>query len=68
VTLARAELIAHVEAAFTAGPASRDRLLAYAIGSHARPEVIELLRTLPDKPYATARDLWSEIACVPVGD
>ena len=68
MTVTRAELAEHVEAAFTAGPATRDRLLAYATGSHARPEVIGLLHTLPDRPYPTVRDLWYELAHVPVGE
>jgi len=67
VTVTRTELAAHVEAAFSAGPATRDRMLAYAAGSHARPEVIAVLHGLPDKPYPSLSDLWHELGHVPVG-
>ena len=66
MTVTRTELTTHVEAAFSAGPATRDRLLAYATGSHARHEVIAVLHTLPDKPYPTIRDLWYELAHIPI--
>ncbi|BCB84783.1 DUF2795 domain-containing protein [Phytohabitans suffuscus] len=64
--ITRTELLTHVEAAFADGPASRDRLLAYAVGSHARPEVVAVLERLPDKPYSTIRDLWYDLPDVPV--
>lgn len=67
MAVTRTELAAHVEAAFTAGPATRDRILAYAAGSHARPEVIGVLRSLPDKSYPSIRDLWYELGHVPIG-
>ncbi|GAA1382568.1 DUF2795 domain-containing protein [Catellatospora chokoriensis] len=68
MTVTRTELANHIEAAFAAGPATRDRLLAYAAGSHARPEVIEVLKTLPEGVYPTVRDLWHELGHLPVGD
>lgn len=64
--ITRIELVTHVEAAFADGPATRDGLLAYAVGSHARPEVIAILERLPDKPYTTIRDLWYDLPEVPV--
>jgi hypothetical protein len=67
VTVTRIELAVHIEAAFISGPATRDRMLAYAAGSHARPEVIVLLQGLPDKPYASIRDLWYELGQIPIG-
>ena len=67
MTVTRIELAVHVEAAFAAGPTTRDRMLAYAAGSHARPEIITVLQSLPDKPYPTIRDLWYHLADVPVG-
>ena len=67
MTVTRSELAPHVEAAFATGSATRDKLLAYAAGSHARPEIIEVLRTLPDQPYPSIRDLWYELGHVPVG-
>jgi len=67
MTVTRTELAVHVEAAFTAGTATRDRLLAYAAGSRARPEIIAVLQALPDKPYPSIRDLWYELGHVPIG-
>lgn len=67
MTVTRIELAAHVEAAFSGTPATRDRMLAYATGSHARPEVIAVIQSLPDKPYPSIRDLWYELGHVPVG-
>jgi hypothetical protein len=66
LTITRIELANHVEAAFADGPATRDSLLAYAVGSHARPEVITVIENLPDKPYGTIRDLWYDLPDVPV--
>ncbi|SCF03521.1 MULTISPECIES: DUF2795 domain-containing protein [Micromonospora] len=67
MTVTRTELAVHVEAAFTTGPATRDRILAHAAGSHARPEIIAVLQALPDKPYPTIRNLWYELGHVPIG-
>jgi Protein of unknown function (DUF2795) len=67
VTVTRAEVASHVEAAFATGPATRDSLLAYAVGSHARPEIITVIQRLPKANYATIRDLWYHLADVPVG-
>lgn len=68
MTVTRTELANHIEAAFSAGPATRDRLLAYAAGSHARPEVIEVIKTLSERPYPQLRDLWTDLAHIPIGD
>jgi len=67
MTVTRTELASHIEAAFSAGPATRDSLLAYATGSHARPEVLILLRQLPDKTYPSMRNLWHDLGHLPVG-
>ncbi|HCT77443.1 MAG TPA: hypothetical protein DGT23_12790 [Micromonosporaceae bacterium] len=48
------------------GPATRDSLLAYAASSHARPELLTILQTLPDRVYPSMRDLWPHLAEVPV--
>ena len=66
MTVTRIELAAHVEAAFAVGPTTRDRLLAYAAGSHARPEIISVLQGIPNKPYPALRDLWYELGHLPV--
>jgi Protein of unknown function (DUF2795) len=65
VTVTRIELANHIEAAFASGVATRDRLLAYAASSHARPAVIALIRGLPDRAYPSIRDLWDDLAHVP---
>ena len=67
MTVTRTELANHVQAAFAAGPVSRANLLAYAVSSHARPAVIDVIHTLPDKSYVGIRDLWYELTDVPVG-
>jgi hypothetical protein len=67
VTVTRTELAHHVHAAFAGGPTTRDRLLAHATGSHARPEVLAILHRLPDKTFATVRDLWYHLDDLPVG-
>jgi hypothetical protein len=61
------ELVDHIETAFTTGATSRSDLLAAATASHARPEVIEVLRRLPEAGvYRSVRNLWAELADVPV--
>lgn len=67
MTVTRTELANHIEAAFASGAATRDNLLAYAITSHARPEVITVIQGLPDKNYGSIRDLWYDLHEVPVG-
>ncbi len=68
MTVTRTEMANHIEAAFAAGPATRDTLLAYATSSHARPEVITLIRELPDKTYPNLRNLWHELGHLPIGN
>lgn len=51
MTVTRTELDNHIQAACAAGPATRDSMLAYAAGSHARPAVIAVIQALPDKTY-----------------
>ena len=65
-TVTRTELANCIRAAFTDGPATRDALLASAVGSKARPQAIALLRQLPDRSYASLRDLWYDLRDVPV--
>lgn len=63
----RMELVDHIETAFVGGAAGRSDLLAAAAASHARPEVIQVLRRLPEiGVYRGVRDLWSELADLPV--
>ncbi|MFC7759957.1 DUF2795 domain-containing protein [Catellatospora bangladeshensis] len=48
--------------------ATRDELLAFAACSHARPDVIAVIRTLPERPYPAMRDLWTDLAHIPIGE
>jgi hypothetical protein len=68
VSVTRTEIANHIEAAFTRGPTTRDALLAYAASSHARPEVIIVIQTLPDKIYPSMRNLWHDLGHIPVGN
>lgn len=63
----RTEILRHIEGAFGAGPVTRDGLLACAQATGARSELLAVIDTLPDKPYAAIRNLWYELAHVPVG-
>jgi hypothetical protein len=67
VTVTRTELAHHVHTAFAGGLTTRDQLLAHATASHARPEILSILHRLPDKTYATVRDLWYHLDDIPVG-
>lgn len=62
MTVTRTELAAHLGAAFNHGPASRDNLLAYAVGSHARPEIIAMISGMPDRRYPDLAALWRDLA------
>lgn len=65
-TVTRIELVDHIETAFTGGAATRGQLLDAATASHARPEVIAVLQRLPEQRYRNLRELWPELADVPV--
>lgn len=66
-TVTRVEIVEEVGGAFAAGKgADRSEILA-AAAAHVRPEIIELLGTLPDRRFARANDLWEELHHVPVG-
>ena len=67
MTVTRHELAPYVEAAFVNGPGTRDVLLAYAAGGHARPEIIDILRGLPDRSYGSVGELWDEVGFVMIG-
>lgn len=67
-TVTRVEIVEKVGEAFAAGKgADRSEILAAATAAHARPEVLELLGTLPDRKYGRVNDLWEELHHVPVG-
>jgi len=63
----RVEILDAVEGAFAAGSASRGELVEVARLHQARPELIALLETLPDRRYTHQRQLWVDLPHVPVG-
>lgn len=62
----RIEIAEAVSDAFTEGGADRSQILA-AAGADSRPEVVELLESLPDRRYGRLNQLWEELEDVPVG-
>lgn len=67
LSVTRIELVRHIEAAFGRGPVTRDDLVSCAQATQARAELVAVIQTLPDKTYLVIRDLWYELAHVPVG-
>lgn len=63
----RLEIADAVRDAFGPRGADRDGILAGAARNRARPEVIEVLRRLPDRTFREMRGLWEELSDVPVG-
>ncbi|GAA4199579.1 DUF2795 domain-containing protein [Actinocatenispora rupis] len=63
----RIEIADHVESAFAAGPASREALRTAARTADARPALLALLDTLPDRQYAELRQLWTDLPDTPIG-
>jgi hypothetical protein len=66
VPVTRMEILDSVEHAFAGGGADRSDVLACAVGSGARPELIETLEALPERRFNDVRDLWVELTDVPV--
>lgn len=64
--MTRTEIADHVRAAFALGPASRQTLVDAAASSNARPEVLGVLRRLPDHRHQELRHLWGDLREVPV--
>lgn len=65
--ITRSEIADHIEKAFLeAGTADRSELIATAEQSGARPQVIAALQRLSERRYASLRQLWTELADVPV--
>lgn len=62
----RVEVIDHIGEAFASGPLTRADLLTAARDVGARPAVIELLGTLPDRKFARPHELWNDLAHVPI--
>jgi hypothetical protein len=66
LAVTRVEVIDHIGEAFTAGPLTRSDLLGAAQRVGARPAVIELLGTLPDRKFNRPHDLWTDLGHVPI--
>jgi hypothetical protein len=64
--LTRLEIAEAVRSAFGAGGATRDEIVA-AANSSSRPQVVDVLRSLPDRRYIRLNELWEELQDVPVG-
>lgn len=62
----RIEIAGVVGGALSRGPRSADEIVSFAAAADAGPEVVARLRGLPQRPYAHLRDLWPELADVPV--
>lgn len=62
----RIEIAEAVSLAFAKGGADRAQILA-AAGAETRPEVVQVLESLPDRRYGRLNQLWEELEDVPVG-
>lgn len=62
----RVEVVDHIGEAFASGPLSRSDLMATAQRVGARPAVVELLGTLPDRKFSRPHELWNDLAHVPI--
>ncbi|HUG32357.1 MAG TPA: DUF2795 domain-containing protein [Acidimicrobiia bacterium] len=62
----RLEIAEAVRAVFEGGSATRDEIVA-AADSASRREVVDVLKSLPDRRYSRLNELWEELADVPVG-
>lgn len=63
----RLEIVDHVEAAFADAPLGRQDLLHAVVAAGARPQVVEVLRRLPERHhYSHPRELWQHLREVPV--
>lgn len=67
VEVTRVELAEHLIGVFVGGAAHRDDLVEAAAASGARPEVMAVLRALPERRFKEFRDLWPEMPSLPVG-
>lgn len=62
----RLEVVDHLESAFAGASASKSEVLAEAEHTGARPEVMELLQTLPERRFTRMNELWTELQDVPI--
>lgn len=62
----RGEIADYLEDAFAGPPISPESLVEFAADHGARPPVIEVLSRLHEREYRTLRDLWNELADIPL--
>lgn len=61
------EIADAVGGVFEGGGADRDKIVAAAVEVKSRPEVIDVLQTLPSRRYGRLNQLWEELRDIPVG-
>lgn len=66
MTVTRLEIAEHVADVFDTVPVSRSEVLAAAVKTRARTEVVEILEQLPDQTYPNLRSLWAHLSEIPV--
>lgn len=64
--VSRTEIADCIAFAFDRPPADRSQLIEAASSVHARPEVIATLQDLPERSYASLRQLWVHLPGLPV--
>ena len=62
----RVEVVDHIGDAFAGGPLTRSDLVATAQRVGARPAVVDVLGTLPDRKFSRPHELWNDLAHVPI--
>lgn len=65
-TVSRSEIAECLEHAFVGRAVSPESIVEFAADHGARPPVLEVLRRLQEREYRNLRDLWRELADVPL--
>lgn len=63
----RLEIADAVRAAFEGGGAATRTEIVAAADAAGRVQVVDMLRSLPDRRYSRLNELWEELVDVPVG-
>lgn len=64
--ITRHVVASYVAAAFDSPPVERAGLIKCALDAHAPGDVLDVLHSLPPRSYTNMRDLWPELAHLPV--
>ncbi|WP_170177084.1 DUF2795 domain-containing protein [Myceligenerans xiligouense] len=64
--MARVQIADLVADAFGPSGAHRSEILAAAVAGGGSPELLAELERLPDRTFATMRDLWDHLPDVPI--